>query len=101
MKPTDPVNPEDAPFVSTVLAAYPADTVLDQQALALALGVSSRTIRRMVSRYELPPGLALGGRKVWLAQKVREYLNSRAEEVALESARLARAVAETTRSTRR
>lgn len=70
------------PLISTQLGRYPPETLLDQEALAQALDVSPRTLRRMVARFELPPGMTLGGRKVWIVRKVLEYLTERAEELA-------------------
>ena len=78
---------EKPPLVSTDLALYAPETILDQAALGAALGVSPRTLRRMVARLEIPPGLPLGGKKVWLAGKVREFLALRAENVVRRSQR--------------
>ena len=74
-------------YVGTNLAQYPPGTLLSEESLANALKVSARTLRRMVARYELPPGIRLGGRKVWVVEKVREYLADRAERLAKEAAR--------------
>src|SRR5437867_2764623 len=41
--------------IITGLADLPAKTLLDEAALAVMLGRSKRSIRRMVSRLELPP----------------------------------------------
>lgn len=62
-------------------------TMLDERALAESLDVSPRTLRRMVERRELPAGVKLGARKIWFADKVREYLEARAERLAEESRR--------------
>lgn len=61
----------------TVLGELPEGSILDEQALASALKISTRTIRRMVDRRELPPGLKLGGRKVWFNDEVLAFLRSR------------------------
>jgi predicted DNA-binding transcriptional regulator AlpA len=68
-------------LVTTEFAQYPPETLLDQEALAQVLGVSTRTIRRMVDRDELPPGIALGRKRAWLAGKVRDFLSARAEDL--------------------
>lgn len=73
-------------FVITSLAELPEGSILDETALASALKVSTRTLRRMVARFEVPPGVKLGGRKVWIAGKVLEYLTVRAEKLAKEAA---------------
>jgi hypothetical protein len=74
-------------FLTTRLADLPHDTLLDSGALAELFGLSPRTLRRMVSRYELPPGIYVGGRKLWIAGKVLEYLVERAESLARDSAK--------------
>ena len=68
-----------SPLISVELASYQAGTLLDQVALAAALRVAPRTLRRMVTRLEIPPDITLGGKKVWLAEKVREHLSGRAD----------------------
>lgn len=62
-----------------VLARLAAGTILDEARLASIFKVVPRTIRRMVSRHELPPAIPLGGRSVWLAGRVLAYLESMAE----------------------
>ena len=80
---------ESSPLVLTQLAEYAPGTLLSQSALADALGVSPRTLRRLVARGEVPQGIRLGGRKVWLAETVFKYLSERAERQARESERQA------------
>lgn len=74
-------------LVLTQLSEFPPDTLLDQKALSDALGVSPRTLRRMVSRFEIPPGMTLGGRKIWISAKVLDYLSERAQELARDAER--------------
>lgn len=69
----------DLPGVSLGLAALPDRALLDEAALAVALGVCKRTIRKMVSRYELPPPVRQGGRSTWLAGKVFAWITARME----------------------
>ena len=82
----EPVIPEPVterpPFLGTDLARLPREALLDQRSLAGALHVSPRTLRRMVTRFEVPPGVKLGARRIWIAGKVLEYLERRAEELA-------------------
>jgi len=73
--------------IVTALAELPGGTLLDEKALAGAFGVSTRTLRRMVGRYELPPGVKFGGRKVWLAGKVLAYMEERADRLAVKAAK--------------
>lgn len=63
------------------LAELPEKALLDQRALAKALKVTKRTIRRMVARYEIPPGTLLGGRKRWQAGQVLRWFEAKAERL--------------------
>ena len=73
----------------TTLAELPAGTLLDETALASALCVSTRTVRRMVDRCEIPAGVRLGARKVWFAERVLAYLQERADREAAEARKAA------------
>jgi hypothetical protein len=73
----------------TALAALPAGAFLDETALAGALDVNKRTIRRMVGRFELPPGVLFGGRKVWQPGAVLRWFEQRADRAAREAERAA------------
>lgn len=64
------------------LAALPERALLDEIYLSNALKVTPRTIRRMISRAELPPPIRLGGRSVWLAGKVLTHLEREADKAA-------------------
>ena len=75
----------DQARVMTALAKLPDRALLDEAALADALRVSDRTIRRMVDRGELPPGTKLAGRKAWLAGRVLDWIESRAERLEKEA----------------
>jgi predicted DNA-binding transcriptional regulator AlpA len=63
-----------------MLHEIPDSALLDLPGLALALGCCERTARRMLARRQLPPGIRLGGRNVWYAGRVRQYLEVRMEE---------------------
>ena len=73
----------------TALAELPAGAMLDETALAAALSVSTRTVRRMVDRCEIPAGVKLGARKMWFAERVLEYLRERADREATEARKAA------------
>jgi hypothetical protein len=60
---------------------------MDEKALGTALGVTPRTIRRMVRRHELPPGIPLAGKTVWLAGKILSFLDGKLEQAAKEAER--------------
>lgn len=77
------------PFLTTKLAELPAGSLLDERSLAEVLEVSPRTLRRMVARFEVPPGVKLGARKVWTAGEVLAYIERRAEDLAAASRRTA------------
>lgn len=71
------------------LAKAPAGTLLNERALASYLAVSPRTLRRMVQRGQLPNGIKLGGRRMWVTEKVMEFLVDQSNELAQEARRLA------------
>jgi len=71
------------------LARLPEKSILDERQLAITLSVSPRTIRRMVSRFELPPPIRLGGHSVWLAGRILQHLENCAERAAREAERRA------------
>jgi len=51
--------------------------------------VSTRTIRRMVAHGQIPEGVKIGGRRVWIVGKVIEYVTVEAERLAVEARRRA------------
>ncbi len=69
-------------LILTGLTELPEKAMLDGAALAKALGVTKRTVRRMVGRYELPPSIRLRGRSMWFAGKVVAYLEAQADRLA-------------------
>ncbi|HLX62352.1 MAG TPA: hypothetical protein VKX17_13830 [Planctomycetota bacterium] len=91
-KGASPVVPLELPGIFDRLARLPGQSILDEKALAEAFGVTPRTIRRMVSRHELPPGIPFAGKTVWLANKVLAYLEAKLDRVAADAERRARAV---------
>ena len=78
------------PLFSTSLGELHPNTLLDKVALAQALDVSPRTLRRMVARFEVPPGMTLGGKKIWLAGNVLQFLTERANDLAREAERMSK-----------
>lgn len=76
--------------VFSYLATLPEDTMLTEKAMAEAFNVCARTIRRMVTRYEIPPPIAVGGRSCWFAGKVLAWLHEAAERGAREAEKVAR-----------
>jgi predicted DNA-binding transcriptional regulator AlpA len=81
-------RPSDGPGVLIdALARLPERAILDETRLASALGVSGRTVRRMVSRYELPPPISMAGRSVWFAGRVLNHLDAAFERAENEANR--------------
>ena len=74
------------------LASLPAEAILDERRLASILCVTPRTVRRMVSRFELPPAIRLAGRSVWLAGRVLAHIQSAAERAEREAEERARRI---------
>ena len=72
-------GPERVPGVYDELARLPAQAMVDEKTLAAALGVTGRTVRRMVARLELPPAIQVAGRSVWFAGRVLAWLEAQAE----------------------
>lgn len=62
-------------------------TILDTKDLAATLGVCQRTLKRMISRHELPPGIKLGRKTVWDGQRVRDWIDRRAAKAESEAER--------------
>ena len=71
------------------LAEMPEHALLNEQRLAAELGVTDRTIRRMVNRRELPPGLKLGGQRFWMVGRVLSHLAAAAERAERDAQRRA------------
>lgn len=72
----------------TGLADRPAQALLDEHALADTLKVSPRTVRRMVQRGQLPEGIKLGSRRMWVVGKLTEFLGAESDKMAKEAQRV-------------
>lgn len=83
------VAQQSKPGVLDALALLPDKALLTSEALALAIGVDRRTIRRMVQRFELPPGVMFGRSKCWQAGAVLRWFEGRAERAQRQVQRLA------------
>ena len=66
----------------TKLAELPEQTLLDERALAEIFSVTTRTVRRMVGRFELPPPVRMAGRSTWMSGRVLAHINTCAERAA-------------------
>src|SRR5262245_24277266 len=81
---TSPNPVRDAEPSGRIVSAFASlapETLLDETALAQALNVSKRTVRRMVARYELPPPVRFGGRSTWQVGRIAAWFERRAERV--------------------
>ena len=97
--PSEGAEPRDASekesgVIITKLAELPRATLLDEKALAQTVGVTKRTVRRMVGRYELPPPVSFAGRSMWQVGKVLSWFEARAEQLAKEAERSAQRLKE-------
>jgi predicted DNA-binding transcriptional regulator AlpA len=81
------IQPHSGPRLLTRLAELPAKTLLDEQALAQALAVTTRTVRRMVQRGELPPPVRFAGRSTWFNEAVLDHVRQLAVRAAREAER--------------
>ncbi len=65
-----------------VIVSLPPGALLDEAALAAALGVTDRTIRNMSRRGELPPPVKFAGRSTWLSDRIMARFEELAERAA-------------------
>ena len=79
-----------APAATISLGGFADGDMITNQELGECLNCSDRTLQRMVERFEIPPPMTLGGRKVWIVGKIRAwfaYAAERKETEALKEAR--------------
>ena len=79
------VNETGKSIYITKFGLLPKESFIDKRALSEILNITDRTIRRMVSRYEIPNGILTGGRQMWHVGKLLEYLEERCDEKIKES----------------
>ena len=96
MKTEPPAKEQKGGVQIEALARLPERTILDEVQLAKILCVASRTIRRKVSRFELPPPVPFGGRSVWLAGRILAHIESAAERAERDAKRAERQVSSLT-----
>ena len=77
-------------FLGQELAKLPVRAIVDQSRLAKMLQVTPRTIRRMVSRRELPPPIRVARRSTWLAGNILKHFEVAAERAEREAEQEAR-----------
>ncbi len=84
------VNRDAVSPTAISLGRFADGDLITKQELGKCFGCSDRTLQRMVERFELPPAMTLGGRKVWIVGKIRAWLADaagRREAEALKEAR--------------
>ena len=72
------------------LGDLPEGAIINEEALAAMFDRCTTSIKRAVSRGELPPPTRLLGKPVWTAGVIREHLERRLAEAAEEAERQAR-----------
>lgn len=72
------------------LALLPPGALLDECAMAEVFSVTKRTIRRMVTKREVPPPICLAGRATWVAGSVVQHITDRVDDAAKRASREAR-----------
>ena len=73
------------PGVWRELGELPPGAIVTEEALARMFGVTRRTVRRMVGRFELPPPIRLSGRSVWLVGRILSHIEAAAERAEREA----------------
>lgn len=68
--------PSESPHKSILLTAYPLSAIVDEVTLSAIFGVSVRTIKRMVERYELPPPIMLASKRSWKIEAVINWIDA-------------------------
>jgi len=80
-----------SPLSATIdLGAFTDSDLITKRELSKCLDCSERTLQRMVERFELPPPMSLGSRKVWIVGKIRAWFTNAAERREAEAVREAR-----------
>ena len=77
-------------LVLDTLARLPEKAILNEVALARALHIAPRTVRRLVTKWQLPPPVPLGGRSVWFAGRVLAHIEAAAVRAEKDAERDAR-----------
>lgn len=76
------------------LAKLEPETIIREKALAEMYNCHPQTIKRYVTRGELPPPVRMGGKPCWTVRSILEHIEERLRQAKIEaeaeSARLAR-----------
>jgi len=74
------VNETRKSIYITNFGLLPKESFIDIRALCEILNLTDRTIRRMISRYQIPSGIMIGGRQMWHVGKLLGHLEERCDE---------------------
>ncbi len=75
----DDVRPSFGEGIYAGLVEIPREALLDEKALADVFDICIRTVKRMVTRFELPPPIKIRGKSMWVVGRVLDWINSQAE----------------------
>lgn len=75
-----PIHRDPNRLCITDFASLPEGTIIDQTKLAEILGVTTRTVRRMICRYEIPQPIKLCGHSVWTVKVLNDYINQKLQK---------------------
>lgn len=89
-RPEKAVSNPQRPSTLISLGAYNDADMLTKKEMCSVLRCSPRTLQRMMERFEVPPPIWLGGRKVWIVGNVRTWIDDIAKRHEKEAARVAR-----------
>ena len=90
---TGPDSPDPGNAIAR-LAELPERALVDEQFVANVFDVTPRTVRRMVARCEIPPPLSVGSRSMWLAGRILDFLDGRAQQAQRDAEREAERISE-------
>ncbi len=80
--------------IITALAELNPQALVDEAALSRIFGRCAKSIRRAVTRGELPRPVRLFGKPTWTAGAILDHLNARLEAAKKESERLQRRISQ-------
>lgn len=85
--PSSPPTKPGGPLVINSLARLEPNALLNELALADALGVSTRTVRRWVTKGDLPRPFPMGAHRLWLVSTLLAHFKDRTDQARKEQER--------------
>jgi hypothetical protein len=80
--------------IIAALAELPPDALIDEAGLMRIFGRCAKSIKRAVTRNELPRPVRLFGKPTWTAGAILSHLNSRLDEAKKDAERLAKRISQ-------